>query len=69
MGWCLEWQKKESKSSKKMRVDEVDIFLIINLAKDKEYLQRVSLLLKENYTCTCFFDRSYFLLQMIGARF
>ena len=55
MGWCLEWQKKESKSSKKMRVDEVDIFLIINLAKDKEYLQRDSLLPKENYTCTCFF--------------
>jgi hypothetical protein len=55
MGWCLEWQKKESKSSKKMRVDEVDEFLIMNLAKDEEYLHKDSLLLKENYTCTCFF--------------
>jgi hypothetical protein len=46
MGWCWEWQKKESKSSKKMRVDEADEFLIINLAKDEEYLHRDSLLLK-----------------------
>jgi hypothetical protein len=46
MGWCWEWQKKESKSSKKMRVDEADEFLIINLAKDEEYLHRDSFLLK-----------------------